>query len=389
MGDAPTVSGALVDITELKTLEDKLRASEANVRALLECVTDGLLIVSSEGGVDHANAAAATLLGYPRDELIGQSIDKLVPRFARTGHGLRGAKVGATPKSGAMVPSAELLALRKDGSEIPVAVTVAPVGAGFHATLYDVSDRRAELEAHHLETELARVSRAATFGEFAASLAHELNQPLCAIVNNGRAVQRLLLQGGNTYTEVRAALTDIVHDGRRAGAVIDGLRAMFKKDEPVHVPVSLNELVHGVIRLVHSDGQRRHVPLRLDLDPRLPPALGDEIQLQQVLVSLIRNAFEAVEPASTDSPEVVVGTAGIGEDGIELTVRDNGIGMDAETMGRIFDAFYTTKPDGLGMGLTICHTIVEAHGGRLWPCANADGGVTFHLCIPCPVNAVV
>lgn len=314
--------------------------------------------------------------------MIGQSIDNVVPGLVQAGHDLRGTELGSTPESGAMGPSAEFFARRKDGSEIPVAITVAPLDAGFYVTVYDVHDRQAEMNAHHLETELARVARAATFGELAASLAHELNQPLCAIVRG----QRLLLQEGK-YKEVRAALTDIVQDGKRAGAVIDKLRSMFKKGEPVHEPVSMNELVRGIIPLVHSDGERRQVYLRLDLDPRLQPALGDQIQLQQVLVNLIVNAFDAVEAADTDSPEVVVGTASIGEDGIELTVRDNGIGMDAKTMGRIFDAFYTTKPDGLGMGLTICRTIVEAHRGRLWPSANADEGVTFHLCLPCPVNA--
>jgi two-component system sensor kinase FixL len=219
-------------------------------------------------------------------------------------------------------------------------------------------------------------------GELAASLAHELNQPLAAILSNAQAARRFLAMAEPDLEEVREALADIIEDDRRAGRVIRGLRALLKKGDVEAEPLDVNSLVREVVALTHSDAVVRNIEIRLELASDLPPVHGDRVRLQQVLLNLMLNGAEAMEHIEAEARELIVQTAR-DEAGVLVSVRDAGVGLDEHNIDRIFDTFFTTKPGGLGMGLAICRSIVEAHGGRLWATANTDRGATFQFTLPC------
>ena len=247
----------------------------------------------------------------------------------------------------------------------------------------DITGRRqAELEAQQQRRELAHLTRVATLGELSGALAHELNQPLTAILSNAQAGNRLLARNPVDLEEVREILQDIAKEDRRAGEVIQRLRAMLKKEEAKILPLDLNELVRDMLALAHSDLVTRNIALDTRLEPRLPLLYGDHVQIQQVLLNLILNACEAMSTKRVGERRLTVVTARDGDEGLRLSVIDHGTGIPADEMDRIFEPFFTTKEHGLGLGLPICRSIVTAHGGQLWASNNEDGGATFHLTLP-------
>jgi signal transduction histidine kinase/ABC-type uncharacterized transport system substrate-binding protein len=245
-----------------------------------------------------------------------------------------------------------------------------------------LSRRRAEMEAQRLRQDLAHVGRVSTLGELTASLAHELNQPLTAILSNAQAAQRLLRADPTDLGEVRAILKDIVEDDQRAAAVIHRLRGLLKKSELELAILDLNELVSEVARLVSSDMAARGVVLRLELAAGLAAVRGDRVQLQQVVLNLILNGLDAIGASPTGDRTLVLRTDTDGPAAVRVAVRDSGTGIDEADLDHIFHAFYTTKSTGLGMGLAIARSIVDAHGGRLEAHNNADGGATFSFSLP-------
>jgi PAS domain S-box-containing protein len=242
--------------------------------------------------------------------------------------------------------------------------------------------RRAEAEARAQREALAHALRLTTLGELVASLAHELSQPLTAIIASAQAARRFLDAPGGGREEVPEALDDIVDDGKRAIAVIRRLRALFQKDHTERKPVDINELIMEVVGLVRGDATRRGVSIELVLADRLPPVSGDWIQLQQVILNLLVNAMDAM--ATVEQPRVLTIATALREPRIvEVTVRDVGIGVAPAEMERIFDPFVTTKPEGLGMGLSISRSIALAHGGRIWATPNPERGLTVHVSLAC------
>ena len=244
----------------------------------------------------------------------------------------------------------------------------------------------AELAAAHErerseQSELARVSRLTTMGAMTASIAHEINQPLAAIVTNSSAAQRFLSITPPDLDEVRAALKDIVMDGQRASHVIKSVRAIFKKDSDKKSRLAVNDLIEDIFPLVRGELQKHCVLVRKDLLPDLPHVDADRTQLQQVIMNLIMNAVEAMAVTDHDRSLIVRSDVSDAEN-IIITIEDSGSGINPEDNERIFDAFYTTKPEGMGMGLFICRSIVEAHGGRLWASRGARRGSVFHLVLP-------
>ncbi|HZF51706.1 MAG TPA: ATP-binding protein [Polyangiaceae bacterium] len=229
---------------------------------------------------------------------------------------------------------------------------------------------------------LAHLNRVAAMTELATSIAHELNQPLAAILSNAQAARRLLQKSPPDVAEALAALGDIVDDDRRAGTIIQRMRAMLKKDAPSAGAQDLNALAGEVARLVGNDALLRGAVLRLALAPGLPRVRGDGIQLQQVLLNLVVNALDAVADRPAGGRLVVVRTSCEGRDRVVLSIEDSGKGIAPEDMERVFEAFYTTKTEGLGVGLAISRTIVEAHGGRLWAENNPGNGATFRCSLP-------
>lgn len=245
-----------------------------------------------------------------------------------------------------------------------------------------LSRRWSEMQAQQLRENLTHVGRVAAMGELTASLAHELNQPLTAILSNAQAAQRLLASDAVNLEVLREILADIVEDDKRAGAVIDRLHGLLKKSSIEFTELDVNQLVGEVSRLVSGDAGLRNVPLRLDLIPRLPRVRGDRVQLQQVVLNLVLNGFDAVQQSATGDRTVVLRTAKEGSAGVRIAVRDSGCGIDDADLDCIFQAFYTTKSSGLGMGLAIARSIVEAHGGRLEAQNNPEGGATFFFTLP-------
>ena len=230
--------------------------------------------------------------------------------------------------------------------------------------------------------QLAHVNRVTTMGQLAASIAHEVNQPLAAAVTNAYAALRWLGAQPPDVEEGRQALGYIIKDGRRASEVIDRIRGLIKKAPARNDPLDINEVVLEVIALTRIEALRNGVSLQSQLANGLPLVQGDRIQLQQVMLNLIVNAIEATSSTSEGSRELLISTGKDGSDAVLVVVRDSGPGLDPEGLGRLFDALYTTKPGGMGMGLSICRSIIEAHGGRIWATANVPQGAVFQFILP-------
>jgi len=254
---------------------------------------------------------------------------------------------------------------------------------GYIGCADDITPRKeAELTAERHRAELAHVARLSTMGELAASLAHELNQPLTAILSNAQTAERFLASDQIDLDEVREILKDVVEDDRRASEVIHRLRALVRKEPPAFAPLDLGSVIGDVVRLVHGDAVLRHSRVSVEVALGLPAVLGDRIELQQVVLNLLVNAFDAMKDCPTREREVSVRAALDGAGMVKVAVRDRGTGVSAGDLDRIFEPFHTTKREGLGMGLSICRNIIAAHGGRLWVENNPNRGATFWFTVP-------
>ena len=251
----------------------------------------------------------------------------------------------------------------------------------------EIAERiRAEEIVQKTQADLAHVTRVTTLGELAASIAHEVNQPLMAVVINGDACLEWLAREQPDLQEAREAVGRIIAEGNRAGEIIRRIRALFKNSPLQKAPVKVNDPIQDIVALTQRELTRNAVSLKMELDTVLPPVFGDRVQLQQVILNLVVNAIEAMSAITGRSRELAIRSERDGRDGVLVTVQDSGPGLPPAQPERIFGAFFTTKPDGLGMGLSISRTIVEAHGGRLWAANSGDGAVfQFRL----PVHAEV
>jgi C4-dicarboxylate-specific signal transduction histidine kinase len=249
-------------------------------------------------------------------------------------------------------------------------------------TCQDVTEQRqAEVSMRRSLDEITHLNRVAAMGELTASLAHELNQPLAAILSNAQAAGRFLGGESPDLVQVRECLTDIVADDKRAAEVIRRLRGLLKKEAAQRSSVDLNEVVSEAIRLLRNDAMLRNVSVKVEPFPGLPPVLGDRIQLYQVALNLIVNGVDAVAERPPGNRWVLVRTAVSHGGGVELTVEDSGKGIAEGDLSRVFEPFFSTKQEGLGMGLSICRSIVEAHGGRIWA-ERRTPGVAFRCLLP-------
>jgi PAS domain S-box-containing protein len=254
---------------------------------------------------------------------------------------------------------------------------------GYIGSCMDITARKqSDLEIAQQRNELAHVGRLSTMGQLASSLAHELNQPLTAILSNAQAGSRFLAAVPPDLAEVRGALEDAAQDAKRAGEVIRQLRALVRRDEPVMAPLELNRVIVDVVRMLHSDMLIRKVQVSLELDPGLSVVNGDNIQLQQLLLNLVLNAFDAMKDAPEDRRTVILRTRQLDADSIRAEVSDLGTGISPDRLVNLFEPFRSSKRDGLGLGLSISHSIVEAHRGRLWAENNSDRGATFYFTLP-------
>ena len=242
------------------------------------------------------------------------------------------------------------------------------------------------IEREKAQTELAHVNRVTTMGQLTASIAHEVNQPVAAVVANAEAALRWLRAQPPDLEEVRQSLADIIKDGKRAGEIIERIRGLIKRTPSRNDRFDINEPILEVIALTRSEMQRNGVLLQTRLADGLPLVPGDRVQLQQLILNVIVNAVEAMSGASERARELLISTGKDASNSVLVAVRDSGSGLDPEGLDRLFDAFYTTKPGGMGMGLSICRSIIEAHGGRMWATANVPQGAVFKFTLPAGKN---
>jgi PAS domain S-box-containing protein len=250
------------------------------------------------------------------------------------------------------------------------------------ATIDITARKQAEAEALRQRAELAHVARVSTMGELAASVAHELNQPLGAILANAEAADLFLSQDPPALDELRAILVDIRQDDERASEVIRRMRALLRKHELERLPLQINSVVEDVLQVVSGDAALRKIAIGAELAPGLPKILGDRIHLQQVLLNLMLNGMDAMAGEPRERRRLSIRTRSSADGLVELAVVDSGHGIEPEKLPHLFEAFYTTKPNGMGMGLSISRTIIEAHHGRIWAENNAGGGAVFRVALP-------
>jgi PAS domain S-box-containing protein len=500
--------GTATDLSELKRGDERFRLA-------VEASSNATVMVNAQGQIVLVNQQTEILFGYSRDELIGQSVEILVPERFRANHPAHRARFAAAPQTRTLGPGRDLCARRKDGSEVLVEIGLTPIhtqeGLLVLTSIVDISARRqaeealekervflrqvididpnfifakdrdgrftlvnqavadaygttvegligktdadfnpnhdevayfhsmdlqvidklqerfiaeekltdargqtrwlqtvkrpivgkdglanqvlgastditmrktVETELRHQRDELAHVSRVSLMGELAASLAHEINQPLTAILSNAQAAQRFLMSKAVNLDEVREILNDIVEDDNRASEIIRKIRSLVRKEELTLTRLDLAGIVGDVVSLVHSDAILRNVKMDFHASDGVPAVRGDRIQLQQVMLNLFLNAFDAMKDCAIDERQLRVGI-NPGETGmVELSVCDHGSGLTSDALDTIFQPFFTTKREGLGMGLSISRAIVERHGGRLWAENNEDRGATFYLLLP-------
>ena len=397
-------SQAAISLENTRLYRD-LEEREAKIRRLVEANIVGIFIWKLEGEIIEANEAFLHLLGYSREDLVSGRLrwTDLTPAEWRD----RNERAVEEIKATGIVQPNEKEYFRKDGSRVPVLVGAAifegskDEGVAF---VLDLSEqKRAEEALQKAQAELAHVTRVATVGELTASIAHEINQPLAAVVTNANASLRWLSRDSPNLAEACEAIRRIVRDGNRAGEVIARMRALFKKASTTKERLDINQAIEEVVTLAQSEVQRNRVSLQSRLANDLLPVMGDRIQLQQVILNLIINAIEAISGEVGEGPrDLLVSSQKVTEIPSQLekgtfeykaladaecthvliAVRDSGPGLDPKGLDRLFDAFYTTKPKGLGMGLAISRSIIEAHGGRLWARANAPRGAVFRFTLP-------
>jgi PAS domain S-box-containing protein len=379
------------DLKSLVALHSELEEREAKIRRLVDANIIGIVIWNLEGQTLDANDAFLRMVGYEREDLISGRLrwtDMTPPEWRD-----RAAQALAELKNTGTIRPFEKEYLRKNGSRVPVLIGAAAFGERRDqgvAFVLDLTERkRAEAEVRdserryrELQMELAHASRVATMGQLSASIAHEINQPIAAVIANANAGLRWLGAQQPDLDEVRQALGRIVRDGNRTGEVIGRVRALIKKMPPRRDRLDMNEAVREVIGLTQAELQNNGVRLQTRLAGDLPLVSADRVQLQQVMINLIVNAIEAMNGADERLRELTIVSGRDGADTVFVEVQDTGPGLDLEKLGRLFQSFYTTKPDGIGMGLAISRSIAEAHGGRLSAAPNQPRGAVFRFTLP-------
>jgi PAS domain S-box-containing protein len=381
-------------VEERRRSETDLRESQQRYGLATAAGGVGVWDWNLETNVVYVDPALKAMLGLEGDE-IGDHVDdwrRLAPpeEFEQAQSLVRAMLAGKTDSF-----ELECRAFHKDGSlrwflargviERQAGRPARLVGTSTDITRRKGAEEQAQMRAEEvraLASQLAHLNRVVTVGELAAALAHEINQPLAGVLSNAQAALRLLSGTEPDWEEVRSALSDIVEDDHRAANVIDRMRALLRRETPSHLPLDMSVTVEGVVTLVHSDVLERGISLETRLGSGLPLVMGDRTQLQQVLLNLLLNAFDAVSEAHRAPPHVVLGVERA-DDRVVVSVVDNGAGVSDDQLPFLFQPFFTTKPTGIGLGLSICRTIVASHGGSLEARRNRDDvGMTFSFSLP-------
>ena len=376
-------SQAAISLENARLYND-LQEREARIRRLVDSNIVGIVIWNVQGRIIDANQAFLDMVGYDQEDIVSGRLrwTELTPAEWRDADDQALAEVEA---AGAVQPR-EKEYFRKDGSRVPVLVARAifewkrDEGVAF---VLDLTERKQVEEAlHDAQTDLAHVVRITTLGELTASIAHEVSQPLAAITANAEACLSWLGRATPDLGAARRSVEWIVDDGKRANEVIRRVRALAKKTAIEKVPLDVNDVVRETLALVHRELTCHRVSLKTALAPALPMVLVDRVQLQQVIINLVMNGIEAMQAVADRPRELEIRSSQDEACQVHVSVTDCGVGISAENADRLFNAFFTTKASGMGMGLSICRSIVEAHGGRLWSTGNVPHGATFQFTIP-------
>jgi PAS domain S-box-containing protein len=370
-------------------LHGSLKKQLKNVRLLVESDVIGISIGHLDGRISGANEAFFRIVGYDQADLESGRLDrsKLTPVEWRD----LDARVVAEMMSTGRARPHEKEYLRKDGSRVPVLVGAARFNkrGAVVAFIIDLTDRkRAEAAAREsepryreMQMELAHANRVATMGQLAASIAHEVSQPLAAILTNAGTAERWLASESPNLERARQLIAHVTADAKRATDIVSGIHGLVKKTPFQKGDLAINEVILEVIALTRGAWSKDGVLVRTELSEDQPLIQGDRVQLQQVILNLIVNAVEAMSQMD-DSQRLMVISAESDRDSVQIKVSDSGPGLPEDGIEQVFEAFYTTKPTGLGMGLSICRSIVEAHGGRLWALPNEPRGTVFCMTLP-------
>jgi PAS domain S-box-containing protein len=369
--------GAVRDVTAA-------REAESRIRQTIDAVPASIWRAQSDGSMDYYNARNLQYVGMTLQEVLDSGWGGQIHPDDRP-HAYGNWLASLAERK----PVENLLRLRRFDGEYRWFLSRAlplldPAGniLAWYGSDTDIHDRKlAEDALHKARADLAHVTRVTTLGELAASIAHEVNQPLAAIVTNGEVCLRWLDREVPDLAEMRDSVGGIISNGRRASEIIQRLRALSRKTETQKVALDIDDAIREVIPLVQQEVLRHQVSLRLELAPTLPAVLGDRVQLQQVIINLIVNGMEAMTPV-TDRPRELAVRSQLDDSGqVLVAIEDSGIGIDPESAKQLFNAFFTTKPSGMGMGLSICRSIIENHGGKLWASRNAGPGATFQFAL--------
>jgi len=373
---------AMRDVSAFAASEEALRASEAHLRSILETVPDAMIVIDEDALIQSFSAAAERQFGYAPPEVVGRNISMLMPQPYRAQHDGYMARYRATGERRIIGIGRVVVGQRKDGSTFPMELSVGEMRSGgkryFTGFIRDLTERQeAETRLRELQSEVAHMSRFTALGEMASTLAHEINQPLTAIANYLKGCRRILdrLPEVPELPLLQEAVEQAAGQALRAGDVIRRLREFVARGETERGVESIARLIEEASALALVGARERGVHVSFAFDPSAPSVVADRIQIQQVVLNLIRNAIEAMQESARR--ELAVTTRRRGEDMVEITVSDTGSGLAPEVAKRLFQPFVTTKSAGMGVGLSICRTIVEAHGGRIWAEPAPGGGSRF------------
>jgi len=371
--------GVVVDTTERRTVDERFRL-------LVESMPWAVLLVNDQGVITFGNRQAESMFGYTREQLIGTDVETLMPQRYRNVYAEMRRLFAEGVDVGKMDAGGELVAQRRGGGAIMVEIGLTPIQIGQEqftiVSIADIGERkRMEREAALQRDELAHLSRVASLSALSSSLAHELNQPLTAILSNAQAGARFLAHQPPNPDEVAISFTNVVDNAKRAGEVIRKLRSMLRNDRTEFVRLDIDDVVREVLQILRSDLIDRRVEVVLALPANLPPVKGDRVQLQQVLLNLMMNAADAMSGVA--HPRLLTVCTLLAEDGeVEVQVADNGPGIPEQDLARIFAPFVSGKKGGMGLGLSVCAMLVQAHAGMLWATNNSGGGATLHFRLP-------
>jgi PAS domain S-box-containing protein len=371
---------------QVRELYDELKSNEARFRALIEHSSDLVMIVDRRSKIRYVSPASGRVAGRTQSELLGHDLTDFLP--SEDVPKIRAALRSAAEKVRTPV---EIGFRRADGKLAAIELLAndlfgEPAVAGVVVNARDITERkRAEEALRQTQAELAHINRVATMGELGTSVAHELNQPIAAAMTNAKTCLRWLARNPPDLREAREAIARIVSDVARAAGIINHLRSLYKKGAATerHL-VDVNEIAREMLALLRSEATRYSISIRAELGAELPKIKADRVQLQQVFMNLMLNGIEAMKDTGG---ELTVESERGGNGQLLISIKDTGVGLPAENVDQIFSAFFTTKSQGTGMGLSISRTIVESHGGRLWAHANAGRGATFQFTLPNEVAA--